>query len=59
MTASHPAMRRLRRQGEAPDHVKLSVRRIGYQVAALLAFLDAKTVAGTSSGAPAAHETSG
>lgn len=44
LSLSLPQLRRLRRQGEAPDHVKLSVRRIGYQVAALLAFLDSKTV---------------
>ena len=41
---SLPQLRRLRRQHHAPDHVRLSERRLGYRIGALIAFLDAKTV---------------
>jgi predicted DNA-binding transcriptional regulator AlpA len=41
---SLPQLRRLRRQRQAPDHVCLSQRRLGYRIAALIAFLDSRTV---------------
>lgn len=41
---SLPQLRRQRQQGRAPAHVQLSERRLGYRVAALIAFLDSRTV---------------
>lgn len=41
---SLPHLRRLRRQGRAPSHIRLSERRLGYRIAALISFLDARTV---------------
>ena len=48
LSLSVPQLRRLRRQGKAPDHVQLSARRLGYQIDAVLAFLNARTIAGHS-----------
>ena len=37
-------LRRMRRQGVGLSYVQLSERRLGYRIAALIAFLDARTV---------------
>ena len=43
---SLPHLRRLRRAGVGPRYVKLGERRVGYQIRAILAWLDARTVGG-------------
>ncbi|MGE0650798.1 MAG: helix-turn-helix transcriptional regulator [Alphaproteobacteria bacterium] len=44
LSISVPQLRRLRRAGTAPAHVRLSARRLGYRLSAIAAWLDGRTV---------------